>query len=861
MNIEKLFNQHAKQLEKLQEAKQDNLTPQEHHLYQPNIDKQGTRKNKQTSTPFQPIDLERLKADLNAQAETIATHYLNKELGHPKYKNGQLRYGKTNRFSVTIRGHREGFWYDHKNKVGGDMFKLIEHVTGKDFKVSLKEALDFLGGKSRYQSEETAEQIALREKRAQEALRIAKQEEAKKQAHIQEIIKGVQPIRGTLAERYLREHRGIMHELNSDNLQFHPSLKNWSNGQTYPALVILSHDSDNHLCGVQATFLNPSTANKATIEGAVKLSRGSISFGTIVHHAVSDNPTKPNVIAFAEGSETALSVAEAHPDWEVRLTFGVSNFEKAITACYANNKDATFVICADNDGLDSGTDKAVKKAMANLAEIGIIAHVVEPTKPQGIEKWDFNDQLKQNGVDAVRQDLNKLSLNLTSPSPTIETMSKEPKLSINHSKLADMPVRTAWKKDFPDVIVHTSVKDRNQHPDYSLAKNGDREAAYRLIMDILTPESLKNIQEKLGDKKPIVVSVMAQEKEGKNVIPEAFAHVLSKELGLEVDSEIIQSNYVNHTKNSAFHRMAYPATFEGEVQKGRNYLIVDDHVGLGGTLANIKGHIEKNGGSVILTTTLTASHNSQYLAPSPDQIQGIKEKYGSELSEFLIKETGHDIEQLTRAESGQILATKDFNEIRERFVKARENSDARLLRETSERRQDQDHSASLAQPLTPEKEAEYKQYLKHYQSLRKLSEKTMKESDRSELRLYAHKLTEQDKSLVRYAKENYPLVANNILKFSKEHRALENLTPEKETKYKNHLKRYKSLKASAERSHDSNDRAALIEFSNRLTSGKVFMQYTHKHYPKICQNIQNFSAEYLTQSKSQDQYQEPDIER
>lgn len=389
--------------------------------------------------PYTRIDISRLKADLNEQAEHIALHYL----GQPrKQANGQLRYGDNNgSLFVTLTGNKQGHWYDFQTAEGGDMLSLISHATGKDFKDSLKEAIDFLGGESRYVMDNTltSEQVALRAKKQQAMMAQVAAEQAKKLQHVQAIAHGTQPIAGTLAEKYLREHRGIQGTLNSDNLRFHPALKNWVTGDLLPALVILAHDDKNQLSGVQATFLDPITANKAKLEGATKLSRGSISQGSIVHVANpsinvenSEKTIESPIIALAEGLESALSVADAHPDWQVNVTFGVSNFERVAThvaQCSADVVDKnpqqalpnqhvvnvgnvarsqpTIIICADNDGINSGTAKAVKKAVDNLHVEGIAVHVVEPEKPDHIEKFDFNDALKTHGVDIIRTGLDK----------------------------------------------------------------------------------------------------------------------------------------------------------------------------------------------------------------------------------------------------------------------------------------------------------------------------------------------------------------------------------------------------------------------------------------------------------------------
>ena len=63
--------------------------------------------------------------------------------------------------------------------------------------------------------------------------------------------------------------------------------------------------------------------------------------------------------------------------------------------------------------------------------------------------------------------------------------------------------------------------------------------------------------------------------------------------------------------------------------------MVDDHVGLGSTLANLRGHIEAEGGRVITATTMSASRRSEILALRPETIQSLKEKHGSRLEDLV----------------------------------------------------------------------------------------------------------------------------------------------------------------------------------------------------------------------------------
>lgn len=167
--------------------------------------------------------------------------------------------------------------------------------------------------------------------------------------------------------------------------------------------------------------------------------------------------------------------------------------------------------------------------------------------------------------------------------------------------------RTPWPSDFPEVIVHTTVKLRDSHPDYPAAKAGDRQAAVRLIAALMSGAAVDRLRDDLGDQRPVIIPVRAIEVTGINLIPDAMAHELGQRLGLPVTSQIVQTNTVGHTRASGFHRLAFQPTFAGDVQPGGRYVLIDDHVGLGGTLANLRGYIESEGGQVILATTLSAS--------------------------------------------------------------------------------------------------------------------------------------------------------------------------------------------------------------------------------------------------------------
>ena len=357
-------------------------------------DKKNEKKSplNQSAASYQRIDMKRLRAALNDRAEAVATHYL----GQPKLKQGHtLRYG-SNKGSlvVTIDGAKQELWRDFQLDKGGDMFSLIQQsLETTDFKTLLIEATRFLGGDSLYRLSEPMKKTAVSPIEKPDLDADLQQKIQKAQA----IVQKTQPIAGTLAERYLREHRGILQPLNDQIFCYHPNLKNWMKGSVHPALIILARDEKNEICGLQAIFLDPKTGKKAVnLSNHVKLSRGFIREGTLVHQG---NPN--GKIALAEGPETALSIAEAQPDWTVYVTFGVSNFAKVRLPDTAKS----VLICADNDGHDSATAKSVTRAAEKLSQRRMDVWVAEPQKPLDKAKWDFNDVLLTEGIAQVQGDL------------------------------------------------------------------------------------------------------------------------------------------------------------------------------------------------------------------------------------------------------------------------------------------------------------------------------------------------------------------------------------------------------------------------------------------------------------------------
>ena len=240
------------------------------------------------------------------------------------------------------------------------------------------------------------------------------------------------------------------------------------------------------------------------------------------------------------------------------------------------------------------------------------------------------------------------------------------------------PPRTPWGS-FPDVLIHASESAVKQHPAYKAAKSGDDLAAADLVLSNFDPAMAVALQQIAGDTTPTLVSAHAFEREGINAIPEVFADQLGAFLRWPVDAGVVQVNVVSHTGANGFWRLAQQAEFDGLVQAGRSYVLVDDFVGMGGTLANLKGYIESEGGKVVAAVSLTGKAHSAKLAPSPARLHELREKHGKELENWWVEHFAHAFDALTESEARYLARTETADTVRNRIAAAEQAGNCATL--------------------------------------------------------------------------------------------------------------------------------------------------------------------------------------
>lgn len=228
---------------------------------------------------------------------------------------------------------------------------------------------------------------------------------------------------------------------------------------------------------------------------------------------------------------------------------------------------------------------------------------------------------------------------------------------------------------FADVVIIADESAVRRHPEYRAAKAGDVGAAKRLAAAFAAEGAIAALRTLIVDRDVLLVPVHALEAEGINRIPAAFAELLAERLSAEIETGVVQGNVAGHTGASGWQRLARPAIFTGRVETGRSFVLVDDFVGQGGTLANLRGHILRHGSEVLAAATLTGKGYSARLALRTETLDALKSRHGPEIENWWRVNFGYGFEKLTESEARYLLRAENADSIRDRILAARPGAD------------------------------------------------------------------------------------------------------------------------------------------------------------------------------------------
>lgn len=345
-------------------------------------------------------DVERIKDGLNRQAEQLAIEIL----GNPKVRGSNfLKFGsKQGSLSVTTKGEKIGWWNDfsESNAKGRSMLSFIEYQYGLSKSEAIEHAAKWLGvapdinsisfQKPFNQNKNLSNQPSFNETEYQKKM-LAR---AKKIA-VESI-----PLDGTMAEKYLKFHRGIDTEKLkiSDDIRFHPGIYSSINKQKLPALISVVRNHKEEIISVEAVYLDPNTGDKAK-----ELNVGKQTFGSKKGGSVTLQKGKAaDTVVLAEGTVTGLSVAKALPDTTVKSVLG----KQLLTQIDPQSLPKNIVICLDYDGKDLKSDKTIRDAADRLQANQKEVRFMLPATPVE-SKCDYNDVLKLKGESTIKSDFKR----------------------------------------------------------------------------------------------------------------------------------------------------------------------------------------------------------------------------------------------------------------------------------------------------------------------------------------------------------------------------------------------------------------------------------------------------------------------
>ncbi|CAM4390458.1 MAG: ATP-dependent RecD-like DNA helicase [Legionellaceae bacterium] len=354
-----------------------------------NKDKQVAHKPTKNNTHY---DMGSLQSRLIENAEVVVESLLGKP---DKIVSTGYRYGsQKGSLIVTLKGEKRGSWYDFQTGEGSNLFNLIGknlgHHPKKDFLKTAEYAARLVGfmpreNESVSKSKKTKISIKNLGFTEHQKKRIALANKLERESMI---------IHGTLGEMYLRKQRGITCQL-PESLRYHPSIYVPEVGKHLPALLVIAKNEKGKTQAVQTIFLDRETHNKANIESNKRIT-GPIK-GAIV--TIQEGKSKDSPTLIAEGIETGLSLKMANKDAHIKATLGVSNFLNIPQSQISK----TAVFCLDNDGAKSMSEITAFKGMQRLKNADITVFYNQPDTV----KTDYNDVLKQEGINAIRAKINE----------------------------------------------------------------------------------------------------------------------------------------------------------------------------------------------------------------------------------------------------------------------------------------------------------------------------------------------------------------------------------------------------------------------------------------------------------------------
>ncbi|MFZ6847312.1 hypothetical protein [Undibacterium sp. RuRC25W] len=227
------------------------------------------------------------------------------------------------------------------------------------------------------------------------------------------------------------------------------------------------------------------------------------------------------------------------------------------------------------------------------------------------------------------------------------------------------------RKVRPLVLIANRIGRLASNSHFSAAKTGDDRSAVCLINEVLQHPFIDDICSAIAGANAILQPVLGMEAGCDNKIPLALSTKLSGLLDVRHGLEIVQSTVSLRSSANGLDRLFTRPWFDGQVEGGRNYFIVDDTLSQGGTILSLINFIESHGANVIGYAVLSGKQYSAQLSLSNFTLEVLREKYGTFESDF-ISATGYGFDSLTESEARYISKINSLDAFRDRIAEAKD---------------------------------------------------------------------------------------------------------------------------------------------------------------------------------------------
>jgi len=342
--------------------------------------------------------------EVMVKAEVLISGLLSEEINNKRSTPSKTVWGKKHG-SVTLHrsGFKEGLVNDYERGIHGDVITYYAKHRGIDWYDAMSELAGMMGldperGSIQRMLSPAEEKLKAEQARKKEQAIL---EEEKRRTRLQGVARKIwkesQPIQGTLAERYLKEHRGMDFDLSKLEMRYHPAAPDFTGSRsTKPAMVVGFFNAQKELTSVQCTYLDPRTANKDKNLEVVKRTIGQLRGSAGLMYQGGDEK-----VVVAEGAETAASLIPAVKDGSIYISGGNMQNVGNLSFLVDQHETKEILIAADNDlSFEVPSWKATEAGARKLESEGMKPLVVLPEVVDG-KKTDFNDVLKKYGSEEV----------------------------------------------------------------------------------------------------------------------------------------------------------------------------------------------------------------------------------------------------------------------------------------------------------------------------------------------------------------------------------------------------------------------------------------------------------------------------